>query len=76
MDQTYEYMRPAMRSGLITTGMFIAAGSVAYSFDLFGKVPFQYSFAGLNFESKKLRLEGWNAEGQRIDQAVLSVGAD
>jgi hypothetical protein len=28
MDQTYEYMRPAMRSGLITTGMFIAAGSV------------------------------------------------
>jgi 3',5'-cyclic AMP phosphodiesterase CpdA len=36
----------------------------------------QYSFAGLNFEPKKLRLEGWNAEGQRIDQAVLSVGAD
>jgi len=28
MDQTYEYMRPAMKSGLITTGMFIAAGSV------------------------------------------------
>ena len=28
MDQTYEYMRPAMRSGLITTGLFIAAGSV------------------------------------------------
>tara|TARA_R110000868_G_scaffold69461_1_gene204482 strand:+ start:1355 stop:3559 length:2205 start_codon:yes stop_codon:yes gene_type:complete len=28
MDKTYEYMRPAMRSGLITTGMFIAAGSV------------------------------------------------
>jgi hypothetical protein len=28
MDQTFEYMRPAMRSGLITTGMFIAAGSV------------------------------------------------
>ena len=28
MDLTYEYMRPAMRSGLITTGMFIAAGSV------------------------------------------------
>lgn len=28
MDQTYEYMRPAMRSGLVTTGMFIAAGSV------------------------------------------------
>jgi hypothetical protein len=28
MDSTYEYMRPAMRSGLITTGMFIAAGSV------------------------------------------------
>ena len=28
MDQTYEYMRPAMRSGMITTGMFIAAGSV------------------------------------------------
>jgi hypothetical protein len=28
MDTTYEYMRPAMRSGLITTGMFIAAGSV------------------------------------------------
>ena len=28
MDQTYEYMSPAMRSGLITTGMFIAAGSV------------------------------------------------
>jgi hypothetical protein len=28
MDQTYEYMRPAMRSGLLTTGMFIAAGSV------------------------------------------------
>jgi hypothetical protein len=28
MDHTYEYMRPAMRSGLITTGMFIAAGSV------------------------------------------------
>jgi 3',5'-cyclic AMP phosphodiesterase CpdA len=36
----------------------------------------QYSFAGLNFEPKKLRLEGWNAVGQRIDQAVLSVGAD
>jgi len=28
MDNTYEYMRPAMRSGLTTTGMFIAAGSV------------------------------------------------
>ena len=28
MDKTYEYMRPAMRSGLLTTGMFIAAGSV------------------------------------------------
>ena len=28
MDLTYEYMRPAMRSGLMTTGMFIAAGSV------------------------------------------------
>jgi hypothetical protein len=28
MDQTYEYMRPAMRSGMITTGMFMAAGSV------------------------------------------------
>jgi len=28
MNQTYEYMRPAMRSGMITTGMFIAAGSV------------------------------------------------
>jgi len=28
MDQTYEYIRPAMRSGMITTGMFIAAGSV------------------------------------------------
>lgn len=25
---TYEYLRPAMRSGLITTGMFIIAGSV------------------------------------------------
>lgn len=28
MDTTFEYMRPAMKSGLITTGMFIAAGSV------------------------------------------------
>jgi len=28
MDKTYEYMRPAMRSGMVTTGMFIAAGSV------------------------------------------------
>jgi hypothetical protein len=28
MDLTYEYMRPAMRSGMMTTGMFIAAGSV------------------------------------------------
>ena len=28
MDNTYEYMRPAMRSGLTTTGVFIAAGSV------------------------------------------------
>ena len=28
MDQTYEYLRPAMSSGQITTGMFIAAGSV------------------------------------------------
>jgi hypothetical protein len=28
MDLTYEYMRPAMRSGMITTGVFIAAGSV------------------------------------------------
>jgi hypothetical protein len=28
MDHTYEYMRPAMRSGLLTTGVFIAAGSV------------------------------------------------
>ena len=28
MDQTYEYMRPAMRSGMVTTGMFIAARSV------------------------------------------------
>jgi hypothetical protein len=36
----------------------------------------QYSFAALNIEPKKLRLEGWNAEGQRIDQAVLSVASD
>ena len=28
MDQTFEYLRPAMQSGDITTGMFIAAGSV------------------------------------------------
>ena len=28
MDQTYEFIRPAMTSGMITTGMFIAAGSV------------------------------------------------
>jgi hypothetical protein len=28
MDVTYEYIRPAMKSGFITTGMFIAAGSV------------------------------------------------
>jgi hypothetical protein len=28
MDQTYEYIKPAMKSGMITTGMFIAAGSV------------------------------------------------
>ena len=28
MDQTYEYIRPAMSSGMMTTGQFIAAGSV------------------------------------------------
>jgi len=28
MDTTYEYIRPAMSSGMMTTGMFIAAGSV------------------------------------------------
>lgn len=28
MMQTYEYLRPAMASGMMTTGMFIAAGSV------------------------------------------------
>jgi hypothetical protein len=28
MDITFEYIRPAMQSGQITTGMFIAAGSV------------------------------------------------
>ena len=28
MDKTYEYIRPAMTSGMMTTGMFIAAGSV------------------------------------------------
>jgi len=28
MDETFEYLRPAMQSGAITTGMFIAAGSV------------------------------------------------
>jgi hypothetical protein len=28
MDKTYEYVRPAMQAGEITTGMFIAAGSV------------------------------------------------
>jgi len=44
-------------------------GNTAYATSL-------YSFAGLNVESKKLRLEGWNAEGQRIDQAVLSVATD
>ena len=27
-DQTYEFMRPALHSGMITTGMFIIAGSV------------------------------------------------
>ena len=26
--ETYEYLRPAMSSGMVTTGMFIAAGSV------------------------------------------------
>ena len=28
MDMTYEYIRPAMSSGMMTTGQFIAAGSV------------------------------------------------
>ena len=28
MDKTYEYIRPALQSGFITTGTFIAAGSV------------------------------------------------
>ncbi len=28
MDKTYEYIRPAMTSGMMTTGQFIAAGSV------------------------------------------------
>lgn len=28
MTETYEYLRPAMSSGMMTTGMFIAAGSV------------------------------------------------
>ena len=28
MDTTFEYIRPAMKSGFMTTGMFIAAGSV------------------------------------------------
>ena len=28
MGETYEYLRPAMASGMITTGVFIAAGSV------------------------------------------------
>jgi hypothetical protein len=28
MDTTFEFMRPAMKSGMTTTGMFIAAGSV------------------------------------------------
>jgi len=28
MDKTYEYIRPAMSSGMMTTGVFIAAGSV------------------------------------------------
>ena len=28
MGKTYEYIRPAMQSGMMTTGMFIAAGSV------------------------------------------------
>ena len=28
MNETYEYLRPALRSGMITTGTFIAAGSV------------------------------------------------
>lgn len=28
MNETYEYLRPALRSGMITTGMFVAAGSV------------------------------------------------
>jgi hypothetical protein len=28
MDQTYGYIKPALQSGMMTTGMFIAAGSV------------------------------------------------
>ena len=28
MDTTYGYIKPALKSGMITTGMFIAAGSV------------------------------------------------
>ena len=28
MDQTYGYIKPALKSGMMTTGMFIAAGSV------------------------------------------------
>ena len=28
MDKTYGYIKPALKSGMITTGMFIAAGSV------------------------------------------------
>jgi hypothetical protein len=28
MDETYEYIRPALQMGMTTTGMFIAAGSV------------------------------------------------
>ena len=33
----------------------------------------QYSFAELNFDAKNLRIQGWNAEGQKIDQVLLPL---
>ncbi len=52
LDKTYLYMRPALESGAITTGFFIAAGSVGELKDCkplkkFMESPEEYGFLGV-----------------------------
>ena len=69
MDNTYEFMRPAMESGDITTGFFIAAGSVGDLKQCEPLKKFMYAPKGNGFYGVKNK---WvNAKGTVLETGLF-----